>query len=147
MLSARTLAARDAIIAYGGDISGFNDKIDLRAHANLPATFERATAIAKEIPYSQVDSTDFIVQLTKLSRFLRYVYDAQSTGFDIIPADQDEIELIEIIKPSKKTLRSSQGFALSAAEKRAVELRAMHLAEKWFASRGYETTDTSSSEP
>jgi Holliday junction resolvase-like predicted endonuclease len=44
-------------------------------------------------------------------------------------------------------LKHSQGYGLNSAEKKAVETRAMELANKWLVENGYKTQDMSANEP
>ena len=141
----KTQAARDAIESAGYSIDDFSDKIELGASALLPRQFELATAIARRIEFSEIDNTDFDALLTKLANFLQPVYAAQSVGFDVTHADQAELEIESVIKPRRT--RGSQGFGLTAPEKKVVELRAMDVTRDWFETRGYDLDDTSASNP
>ena len=145
-LKIKTGIARQAIVDQFGDLGIFTDQIELGAKAPLPQTFERATAVAKFIEYSQIDKTDFAELLGGLATFLQAVYDAQSSGFDLSEADQAQLEIEQVIRP-KRLKKSSQGFGLSAPEKKVVELRAMGLANNWLKKNGYTTKDTSATEP
>ena len=139
----KTLMARGAIISEHGSVGEFADQIALNAKAPLPKTFEQATAIAKRVSYDEIDTTDFDRLLSQSAVYLRTVYDAQRSGFDLTHADQAELEIQDIIKPQRKRQAGSQGFGLSAPQKKAVELRAMELTQVWFESNGYDVEDTS----
>ena len=143
----KTLMARRSIISEHGSVGDFVDQIALNARAPLPKTFEHATAIAKRISYDDIDTTDFDSLLSQSAIYLRTVYEAQRSGFDLTHADQAEIEIQDIIKPQRKRQSGSQGFGLSAPQKKAVELRAMELTQGWLESNGYTVKDTSANKP
>ena len=145
-LARKTEMAKKAIEYEHGILEDFTDIIDLGAKAPLPKTFERATAIAKFISVDQIYDQDFEALLSKLAAYLRTVYDAQSSGFDLTEADQVQLEIEQTIRP-KKQRNSAQGFGLSAPEKKAVELRAMKIVTEWLDNNGYSTEDQSSTQP
>ena len=84
--------------------------------------------------------------LSILAEYLATVYDAQSAGFDLKEADQNQIDIEKTINPKKGGI-SSQGFGLTAEEKKAVELHAMSITTDWLKNNGYKTTDTSANNP
>jgi len=143
----KTLMARSSIISEHGNLGDYVDKIELNANAPLPKTFEQATAIAKRISYNDIDETDFDRLLSQSAKYLQTVYEAQQSGFDLTHADQAELEIQDIIKPKRKKKSGGQGFGLSAPQKKAVELRAMELAQAWLENNGYKVKDTSANKP
>ena len=142
----KTLMARDSIISEHGRVGDFVDQIALNAKAPLPKTFEQATAIAKRINFDDIDATDFDSLFSQSALYLRTIYEAQRSGFDLTHADQAELEIQDVVKPQRKRQSGSQGFGLSAPEKKAVELRAMELTQVWFESNGYAVKDTSANQ-
>ena len=76
---------------------------------------------------------------------LRALYEAQTDGRDLQPAELDELEIEGMLRPSARV--QGQGIGLSADERRAVELRAMNLAENWLVQEGYEVTNTAARYP
>ena len=143
----KTLMARSSIISEHGNLGDYVDQIELNANAPLPKTFEQATAIAKRISYNDIDETDFDRLLSQSAKYLQTVYEAQQSGFDLTHADQAELEIQDIIKPKRKKKSGGQGFGLSAPQKKAVELRAMELAQAWLENNGYKVKDTSANKP
>jgi len=54
---------------------------------------------------------------------------------------------IHLVESGHALTASSQGFGLSAPQRRAVELRAMDIAREWLISRDYRVKDVSSTDP
>jgi hypothetical protein len=144
-LDAQTAWARAVVTEQLGTIEPFLDPPDFGARRVLPRSFERATAISKRVSYADIDSTDFEVLLRQAADRLRLVYEAQSTGRDVSEADQAEFEIAAVLNPAKRGLR--QGYGLPPAAKKAVEARAMELAEKWLLDNGYAMLNCSAFQP
>lgn len=143
----KTELAKKAILSAQNNLGSYTDQITLKAKAPLPRTFEQATVIAKKISYNDITSTNLEELLEEGARFLKIIYDFQKVGFDLTPADQAELEIMDAIKPIRRKQIGTQGFGLSAPEKKAVEMRAMDLTKKWFEDKGYKVKDTSSNKP
>ena len=147
LLHSKTKIARRALRSTFGEIESFPDTIELGGSTQLVRSFENATVLAKYIPIEEIQNTDINVLLAQLALYLETVYEViQSTGADISAADQSQIEMESSIRPKRST-RGAQGFGLTAAEKRSVELRAMAVTNEWLLKRGYRTKDTSANEP
>ncbi len=144
-LSARTGWAKQVILGKWGTVEPFSDAINLVAKAPLPRTFEKATSVAKKVLADQIDSTDFDRLLFDAVERLSEIYLAQLESRDISLGDQVAEEIISISKPLKKR-SGRQGFSLSAPQRKAVELRAMHLAVEYLVNAGYDYSDTSATE-
>ena len=145
-LAEKTMMAKKAVVDIHGDVRLYEDQIDLGAKANLPRTFEQATALARFIPASDLNDHNLEEVLSQLATYLKTVYDAQSLGFDMSQADQAIEDIERVLSPRRKRT-VSQGYGLNAAEKRAVELRAMDLVKAWLHDHGYATKDTSKNKP
>lgn len=141
-LNWRTNWARAVVLERFGTLSPFTDEIVLGAKAPLPRTFEKATALAKRIAVTSLDDKEFEDLLILASERLREVYEAQRVGRDLTASDAAEIELEAISRPTDRQ-RAGQGLRLSAEERRAIELRAMELAEAWLTAEGYAVKDKS----
>ena len=138
--------ARNALATKYGELKGFSDQIELGAKGKLSKSFEQATAIAKFVSVDELDEVDLTDILSDLAIYLRTIYeDVQSTGVDLSEADQAQIDIEKAIRPARRR-RSSQGYGLNAKEKRAVELRAMEVADQWLKENGYSTKDTSANQ-
>ena len=124
----------------------FTDMNDFGATSKLPKSFERASALVKKVPIGEIDDAKVSSLLVEAARRLQSIYVAQREGRDLTPADQVELDLLRAARPRSR-VASSQGYGLTAAERRAVELRAMTLAEKWLRDQGYKPKDTSANRP
>jgi len=138
--------ARLVIAEAFGSIEPFTDPPNFGASRRLPKSFERATAISKRIPVDEIDETDLNELLVEAAKRLRAVYDAQSVGRNLSPADQEEIEITAVVSPMRGK-GARQGFGLTAAARKAVEMRAMALADAWLREQGYSVRDCSSNSP
>ena len=126
-------------------VDPFIDQINLGAKASLPRTFEKATSVAKLVPANQIDSINFDQLLYEAVERLGEIYLAQIESRDISLGDQVAEEIVSISKPLKKR-SGRQGFSLSAPQRKAVELRAMHLATEYLVKAGYSCSDTSATQ-
>jgi len=141
-LKRRTDWARAVVEGSFGSIAPFTDEIALGAKAALPQTFERATALAQRFDPASLEDSSFEVSLRRAAEFLAAIYRSQRTGAHLTPAQVDEMQLEELSRPSRQLLKG-QGIGLTAAERRAVELRAMSLARAWLEAEGYKVVDRS----
>lgn len=146
LLKQKTEIARKIVVSEHGDLGSFIDQITLGVKNKLPKAFEQATVLSKFIGYEDINETNFEPLLEQLAIYLKSVYEGQSVGFDLTQADQQLIEIERTIK-SRKIVRGSQGFGLTAKEKKAVEICAMKVTEKWLKAHGYRTEDTSATKP
>lgn len=144
-LKAKTSWARSVVEQRWGTLEPFSDAIALGARASLPRTFEKATALARRIPVEGIDSTDLDGLLFACAERLSAIYLRQLERRDVAPGDQDALELAAIVKPLRRRTRA-QGIGLSAAERRAVEQRAMFLATQFLESEGFTCDDKSATE-
>lgn len=143
-LIARTSWARNVVLQRWGSTIPFGDEISLGAKAPLPRTFEKATVIARRIQVAELEQVDIEQLLHEAALRLNEIYLAQLDGRDVSPGDQGAEEIVAIAKPLKKG--RSQGRGLTAAERKAVELRAMELATLGLTEDGYTCKDTSATE-
>lgn len=144
-LQRRTSWARAVIEQRWNTLNPFQDQINLGAKAQLPKTFEKATAIARRLSIHELMDADIDQILFAAAERLSEIYLAQLDRRDVSQGDQDTDEVISIAKPLKKGAKR-QGFGLSAPERRAVEQRAMTLAINYFINAGYRCKDTSATE-
>jgi RNase P subunit RPR2 len=144
-LHARTNWARDVIQQRWGNLEPFTDEIELGATAKLPRQFEKATAAAKFIAISELDTADIDFLLNEAMKRLSEIYLAQLDGRDTTPAEQDAATVLAIVRPDKARGKS-QGRGLTPEERRKVEKRAMFLAAETLKSQGYSCEDKSTTE-
>lgn len=146
-LRQRTDWARAVIKDAFGDLAPFTDTIDLGAKAPLPRTFEKATVMARRIAVGDLDATLVTDLLLQATHRLRELYEAQGRGQDLAMADAVELELEALSRPQRRSDGQGQGFGLSGPERRAIELRAMVVAQEWLEAEGYKVKNTSRNSP
>lgn len=144
-LARRTAWARAVVIDRWQSLAPFTEKMELGAKAPLPRTFEKATALAQRFPVASIGIDAFRSVLVMAGERLAEIYRSQRSGRDITPADQQAAEISAVVRPLRTTGRR-QGFNLTGAERKAVELRAMAVAKKWLEIRGYSWKDHSGSD-
>ncbi|SDY29669.1 protein of unknown function [Citreimonas salinaria] len=145
-LDSRCAWARSIVLEERGSLEPFTDASDFGARAPLPKSFERASALVKKVPYSAIEDAVMERHLVESARMLRAIYAAQRIGRELSPADQAELDILNVTKPTSMIARG-QGFGLTAKERKAVELRAMALAGQWLRDNGYNPKDTSATKP
>ena len=144
-LRLRTNRARRLLMEKHGGLGSFTDDIVLGGKTPLSKSFEQATVMSKLIPCSSLQDANLDGLLVELSGYLKTIYDAQASGFDISPAEQDQAETETIIKPLRRK-PGAQGYNQSAEDRKSIEMRAMHVTDEWLKSKGYTTQDTSVTE-
>lgn len=100
-LRKRTDWARRIIRERFGSTSPFDDQIELGARAELPRTFEKATAVAKRLTVDELDEREFRDLLVQAGVRLRDLYEAQRTGRHLTATAVAELELEAISRPSR----------------------------------------------
>jgi len=143
-LRIKTGWARSVVQQKFLSLNPFDDQMTLGAKAPLPRTFEKATAFAKRISRDALLDEDLDSLLAQASLRLSEIYLAQLDRRDVALGDQDIEEIITIAKPLRRG--RSQGRRLNAAERRAVELRAMTVAREYLERTGFTVKDVSAQE-
>lgn len=138
--------ARQIVFEDRGSLAPFTDSNSFGARAKLPKSFERACALVKKVEFSDIEDDVVILHLIEAAEMLRAIYAAQRQGRDLSPADQIELDILDITRPASN-VRKGQGFGLNAKERKAVELRAMDVAEDWLRSKGYKSSNTAATKP
>lgn len=144
-LKAKTSWARSVVEQRWRTLEPFSDTIALGARASLPRTFEKATVLARRIPVEGIESIDLDSLLFTCAERLSAIYLGQLERRDVAPGDQDALEVAAIVKPLRHRTRA-QGIGLTAAERKAVEQRAMLLATQFLESEGFICDDKSATE-
>lgn len=144
-LNAKTSWARSVVQQQWKTLAPFTDVIVLGARAPLPKVFEKATAIARKVPFESVDDHDLDSLLFAAAERLSAIYLAQLDLRDVSPGDQDALELVAIVNPLRHRTRA-QGTGLTAPERKAVEQRAMYLATQYLQAEGFVCTDKAAAE-
>ncbi|GAA6147751.1 DUF3578 domain-containing protein [Pseudooceanicola nitratireducens] len=138
--------AREIVLEDHGSLRSFTDLNDFGARAKLPKSFERACALVKKIAYDDIEDDVVERHLVESAEMLRSIYSAQRLGRELSPADQTELDILDVTRPASN-VRKGQGFGLNAKERQAVELRAMDVVEDWLRTQGYRLSDTSATKP
>lgn len=127
------------------------ESISLNGSTKLGPSYERSTALA--IRYTSADlpsSEQLLADARMFAGLLSVIYDAQDTGQApeaVAPEIAAALQLVdEVAKPLRKRKGNGQGFGLTAAERRVVELRAMWLADTYLKECGYITKDVSATD-
>lgn len=145
-LDARCEWARGIVLESRGGLEPFTDSNRFGARAKLPKSFERACALVKKIAFDDIEDDVVKQHLIEAAEMLRAIYAAQRQGRELSPADQTELDILDITRPTANA-RKGQGFGLNDKERRAVELRAMDIAEGWLRSKGYNPSNTAATKP
>lgn len=145
-LAKRTEWARQIVLEDRGSLKPFTDSADFGARLPLPKSFQDASALVKKIDYDEISDELIIEHLVQAAQMLRAIYSAQRLGREFSPADQTELDILNITRPTS-SISKTQGFGLTAKERKAVELRAMAMAEDWLRTQGYKPKDTSANKP
>ena len=143
-LERRTNWARSVLLERWSSLEPYSDKISLGAKADLPRTFEKATAIAKRIPVTELRTSDLDALIFGALQRLGQIYLAQRGNRDVSPALQDVEAIEEITRPLGGR---RQGIGLTGPERQAVERRAMVLAMEHLKTQGFTCKDTSANKP
>lgn len=138
--------ARSIVRENFGSLEPFTDANSFGARARLPRSFERACAMVKKVDYEDIEDVVMEQHLIQAAAMLKVIYEAQQQGRELSPADQTELDILEITRPAAN-VRKGQGFGLNAKERKAVELRAMDMAEDWLRAQGYQAYNTAATKP
>jgi hypothetical protein len=145
-LEKRCAWARQVVLESRGSLEPFTDANDFGARAKLPKSFERASALVKKIAYDDIEDDLVEKHLVQSAEILRIIYSAQVDGRELSPADQVELQILDITRPASNS-RMGQGFGLTAPERKAVEMRAMDVSETWLLGEGYKVKNTAAKKP
>lgn len=146
-LNDRTSKARDAIIGSFGSLDPFVPEMALGGTAPLVRSFEKATVCALRFDRDRLTDEDLKAALVEAAKRLRVVYEAQRTGWLVRASEQVDSAISALSRPQSARSTGSQGFGLSADQRRAVELRAMSLARLHLERDGFTVVDRSSNSP
>lgn len=125
--------------------------VNLGGKGKLARSYERTTLFSKFYVASAIpDETALASDLVLFAQSLRKLYEGEelglspgSSGIDVVEA----IDIIDEIASPLKNNRRGQGRNLSPEARRAVELRAMHVAKLWLKAEGFtHIKDVSSTE-
>lgn len=144
-LASKTSWARQVIIDRWKTLDPFSKSMSLGAKADLPRTFEKATAISARIPFDDIEDDAVRHFLSLAIPRLIEIYDSQNIGRDVSPGEEAANEIAVISRPIAAA-KKGQGFSLSSTDRKAIEIRAMELAMEWLKSNGYAFSDKSATQ-
>jgi hypothetical protein len=115
---------------------------------DLAGAYERSTVLAKF--YSAADLPNdaaLFDDAAEFAGYLKLIYDAQALGLSpsTPPPEVLEVETVAAGQPERRGI--GQGFGLSTAERRVVEMHAMRLAKAHLESCQWRVRDVSASRP
>ncbi|RYG87532.1 MAG: DUF3578 domain-containing protein [Alphaproteobacteria bacterium] len=116
----------------------------------LAAAYERTTVFSKFYAANSIpDDEDLVADICQFANALAKLYRAQDAGVVPGSAGAEVVEVLQLAEdmaaPFQQPLRG-QGWGLDGPERRAVELRAMKVAEDWLTREGFNFTDVSASD-
>lgn len=122
---------------------GFREGADLGSRETLARAYERTTAYSKRysadnIPMDDVLAKDAAQAVSLLGQLYRAAELGRSPDAEA-PEVLEAKNVIQQLARPQQAPQTGQGFALSQPEKRAIEERAMSLAEAWLIEQGYES--------
>lgn len=123
-------------------------RVSLASKASLALAYEKSTLAAYYYPSHKFSDGDGIRgDLASLARLLGIIYKAEREGkapHTISPEEADTGLAIRLVVTPRKAI--GQGYALTAAQRQAVELRAMKVASDHLSARGFAVRDVSAVE-
>ena len=129
-----------------GSSAPFVDEIRLGATKAGPENFERATVCAKRLSIQELSDDVFIEYVIHALKMLSVIYEYRSLGFGQDAATLCESDVMLVINPLRQA-KFGQGFGASAADRKAVEMRAMDMTERWLGALNFtEIKDCSGSQ-
>lgn len=159
-LTVRSDEEADALLEWGvaatslqaKRLSGVEHGLDLGSTDKLALAYEKTTAYSKFYRADALpDEAELISDLGSFLSLLEILYRAEDEGKSPearspeLLAVENSLEIAS--NPLKFTPGRGQGFGLSAAERKLVEMEAMKHARDWLASRGFTVEDTSLTKP
>ncbi len=120
---------------------GFIEGVTLGSNAQLPQAYERTTAFSKTYITGQIPEDGVLLEdLSDALQLLQNLYEAAANGRQPGALGRDVVEVAEqingLINPNRQP-RRGQGFGLTAAQRRAVDERAMTVARQWLEANGF----------
>lgn len=124
-------------------------RMDLRADTPLANAYETGNIAAIEYRRGEVPSNEGLLNdLSRFARLLGFLYEAQDSG-DVPGEPPAEIAVVlETVEGAAgRKAQRHPGFRPNAAQRRAIEMRAMHLATQHYQAGGWTVEDVSRTAP
>jgi hypothetical protein len=121
---------------------GMQTGVDLRSPEKLSRAYESTTAFSKTYTRKAIPDDDVLARdAERAVALLGELYRAQALGsapYSEPPELKEAVTALErISRPGSLTASNGQSFGLNAAERAAVEKRAMDMALAWLAANGF----------
>lgn len=131
------------LLGRQAELLGFREGVDLGSSFGLSGPYERTTAFSKFYPVDDLPDDERLQKdLGQAVGLLGQLYHAIELGRapeTVAPELQEAQQQLEAIaSPRRSRTGGGQGFGLSAAQRKVIEDRAMHLAKAWLEANGYE---------
>lgn len=104
--------ARSIVLEDRGSLEPFTDPSNFGARANLPKSFERASALVKKVAYADIEDDVMERHLIEAARMLCAIYTAQRHGRELSPADQTELDILDITRPAASVRKKGKALGL-----------------------------------
>lgn len=150
LLASRVKWARSVIAATGLGTTGLLPDIDLQANGPLGAGYERGNVWAIRYPREDLpDSETILSNLGHMAQLLSAVYVAQDLGQmpGELPVEVRDAEDAVADHAGKVHREMVAGFRPNAKQRRAIELRAMEVADAHLRADHWSTEDVSARRP
>jgi hypothetical protein len=138
-----------ALLQAEPEINRYRDEVRLGGN-RLSEQFEKAIAFSRRYPAQILRSTELLDDLKQMLGYLQKIYAAQQLGKGVLTDDvlvREAKNLIEAVA-GRTSSKSGQGRGLTAAERKAVEMRAMTVARTELSRRHFSNIeDHSASNP
>lgn len=140
---AQLMAWARGLLGTEARVLGFQEGVDLGSSDGLSGPYERTTAFSKLYQVDALPTDEQLkIDLRQAVSLLGQIYHAIELGRapeTVAPEVQEAQAQVEAIASPRRKLSSTsgQGFGLSAAQRKVVEERAMHLAREWLDANGY----------
>ena len=140
---AELMAWARGLLGPQAELLGLREGVDLGSSFGLSGPYERTTAFSRFYPTEELpDDEQLQKDLEQAVGLLGQLYHAIELGRApeaVAPEIQEaQVQLEAIASPRRSRSGGGQGFGLSAAQRKVVEDRAMHLAKEWLDANGFE---------
>jgi hypothetical protein len=114
----------------------------------LGDAYERSAVLTRWYPVDNVPSDEVLYDdAVEFAGYLKRIYDAQALGLSPATAPPEVLEVETVAAGQPERRGASQGFGLSTAERRAVEMHAMRLAKAHLENLQWRVRDVSATRP
>ena len=114
----------------------------------LGDAYEKSSVLTKWYPANNIPSDEVLYDdAVEFAGYLKLIYDAEALGLAPTAPPPEVLEVESTVAGSPARKRGGQGFGLTPAERRAVELHAMAMAKTHLQDLHWRVRDVSSNRP